>query len=162
MYNYCLKYDTFSNIIQKAFLEGFSMSYKRIVLLSLSLFCVSFQLEAMEEFDGMELEHKIVADKKGWTDLHKAAWRGDLEETKFLVQKGTNVNAPDNKGNTPLHLAAQFTDTNPAVYECLRDNGGDTNARNHAGLSPWGIIVTRKHRELTTKNAGKGLDKYGW
>lgn len=132
------------------------MSYKQIVLLSLSLVCVSFQLngmEAMEEADGMDLEDKTVANKAVWTPLHCAAWRGDLEEVRDLVEKGANINAPDYLGNTSYHLAAAsmcYT-KNPALCQYLKKNGGNENLLNYDKMSPWGIIITG--------NPGKGLSR---
>ncbi|MFZ8809680.1 MAG: ankyrin repeat domain-containing protein, partial [Pyrobaculum sp.] len=40
------------------------------------------------------------------TDLHKAALAGDAERVKELLKKGTNPNTKDEKGRTPLHMAA--------------------------------------------------------
>ncbi len=42
----------------------------------------------------------------GWTDLHKAAFVGDVERVKELLKKGADPNAQDEKGQTPLHEAA--------------------------------------------------------
>jgi hypothetical protein len=42
---------------------------------------------------------------KGETALHGAAHRGADDITKFLVEKGANVNARNKRGFTPLDLA---------------------------------------------------------
>jgi hypothetical protein len=41
-----------------------------------------------------------------WTDLHDAAYKGDVERVKKLLKKGKNPNARDEYGDTPLHWAA--------------------------------------------------------
>ena len=35
--------------------------------------------------------------------LHRASRAGDLEEVQRLLSRGTDVNARDRSGNTPLH-----------------------------------------------------------
>ena len=39
------------------------------------------------------------------TPLHFAATFGNLEAIKLLVENGTDINAPDGEGNTPLSIA---------------------------------------------------------
>ncbi len=46
-----------------------------------------------------------VRDRR--TPLMKAAFLGRLDVAKFLVDKGTDVNAKDNDGNTPVMWATQ-------------------------------------------------------
>ena len=50
-------------------------------------------------------------------ELHKAIKTGDIEQVKQLIAKGADVNATDNKGETPLHFAAVFGHT--AIAELL-------------------------------------------
>jgi ankyrin repeat protein len=48
-----------------------------------------------------------AADKVlGWTALHGAASSGSEDITKFLIEKGANVNARDKDGHTPLNVVA--------------------------------------------------------
>ena len=44
--------------------------------------------------------------KGGWSPLHCAAWKCDLEMVNRLLGKGADVNAKDRGNMTPLHLAS--------------------------------------------------------
>jgi len=75
-----------------------------------------------------------IADSSGSYPLHLAAWKGDLEIVKVLVQRGpsrANVNqqvwlhqcymisytyAQSNSDDTALHLAAQYGHTETVEY----------------------------------------------
>lgn len=44
-------------------------------------------------------------DSKGWTALHYTAQKGDIQMARLLLEKGADVNAADNFGNTVLWRA---------------------------------------------------------
>ena len=48
------------------------------------------------------------ANSRGMTPLHTAAMKGELEAAQLLVDAGSDVNAPDLEGNSPLHLASSW------------------------------------------------------
>jgi len=58
--------------------------------------------------------------------LHQAARAGDIDQVKLLISKGADVNAQDEKENTPLRYAAQ-TGKMEAV-RLLVEAGADVNA----------------------------------
>src|SRR5690348_6676468 len=45
-----------------------------------------------------------------WGDLHRAARMGDVEMIAALLARGSDVNAVDTTGATPLHAAAMSGD----------------------------------------------------
>ena len=47
----------------------------------------------------------LAAEVLAYEGLHRAAWHGDLPKLKALVASGTNLDARDAKGRTPLHVA---------------------------------------------------------
>ena len=49
-----------------------------------------------------------MTDYNGWTALHHAAHKGDLEASVELIQNGANVNAYSTSMKTPMHLAAYY------------------------------------------------------
>ena len=61
--------------------------------------------------------------------LHSAAWNGDLESIKFLLSNGTNIEARNEWGDTPLRLAAGNNQI--AVMKLLIQQGGKVNVINN-------------------------------
>ncbi|MDE0098797.1 MAG: ankyrin repeat domain-containing protein [Truepera sp.] len=53
-----------------------------------------------------------------------------------LVDAGSDMEAWDRRGRTPLHLAAQNSD-NPAVIEALLNVGADAATQDSRGNVPW-------------------------
>ena len=62
-------------------------------------------------------------DQNGWTPLHEAV-RGHSEAiVKFLVDKGADVNAPTEYGETPLEIATEFNGENHPIVNLLKSLG---------------------------------------
>ena len=66
--------------------------------------------------------------------IHDAALDGNIEAVKQHLAAGTDVNAKDKRGMTPLHLAALFE--HKEVVELLISKGADVNAKNKHGKTP--------------------------
>jgi Ankyrin repeats (3 copies) len=67
-------------------------------------------------------------------DLVTAIRNANLQVVRKLLIDGTDVNARDAEGNTPLILASFYA--NPECVELLAYKGGDVNAANNAGATP--------------------------
>ncbi len=52
-----------------------------------------------------------LIDSNGWTALHHAAEKGDLEAAEILLDSGADVNSFSNARKTPLHLASFYNQT---------------------------------------------------
>ena len=59
--------------------------------------------------------------------IHDAAKNGNIDQVKQLIAAGTNVDARDDAGHTPLQLAAGTGHT--AVVQLLITEGADVNAK---------------------------------
>lgn len=75
-----------------------------------------------------------VPDKNGFTALHEAVYKGDIDAVKCIIQcPMVDVNATDKYGKSPLHIAAEngFSDIFFELVGCRADwrmisNRGDT------------------------------------
>ncbi len=65
--------------------------------------------------------------------IHKAAFRGNLNEIKELLASGADPNDPDKKGLTPLMLATQKRHKD--VMAALISHGADVNAKLNHGFT---------------------------
>lgn len=72
---------------------------------------------------GADVNYKNTSD--GFTSLHYAISSRSVGVSKLLIDKGADINAPDNKGTTPLILAVQ-KDALP-VAKLLLERGADVN-----------------------------------
>jgi len=69
------------------------------------------------------------------TELHKAAYEGNLEEVQRIVASGkVNINARDKHGNSALALAIHFKRL--PVVKFLLENGADPTLKSKAGWAP--------------------------
>lgn len=94
--------------------------------------------------DSLKSRHEVLVDESdpdfGFTALHYAAQKGNVEIIKLLMSYDANVNVTTPDGRTPLHLAAAYA-TKATVLELL---GGYE-------LCCY-IIRYRVHNNITLKN----------
>jgi len=57
------------------------------------------------------------------------------ETFKLLFDKGVDINAKDNNGDTALHYACRYLDRKFEIIELLLENGADVNSINYNGAS---------------------------
>jgi hypothetical protein len=69
-----------------------------------------------------------------WTDLHSAAFNGDVKRVRKLLEKGENPNIKNKDGWTPLHVAAFWDRVD--VVALLLERGADPNAKDKNGETP--------------------------
>jgi len=70
---------------------------------------------------------------KGWTPLHYACTRGNLDVAAFLLAKDAQVNALSPNHTTPLMMAV--SSGNELLVKLLLDKGADLKIRNIYGMS---------------------------
>jgi ankyrin repeat protein len=80
-------------------------------------------------------------DTGNHTPLHLALIRGDTESIKLLIQKKVKLNEKTLRGETPLHMAAQFG--NKEAYNQLVAAGADLKVIDNNNLTPYDISPWR-------------------
>ncbi|MDM0059002.1 ankyrin repeat domain-containing protein [Variovorax fucosicus] len=74
-------------------------------------------------------------DEWGFTPMHGVAGEDQLEMAKYLIARGANVNAQNDSGITPLHLAAY-----PFMARLLVEAGASLEAREGGEGTPLHIL----------------------
>ena len=75
-----------------------------------------------------------------------AAEKGDIEAVKQYLAAGTDVNAMDKRGRTPLHFAAKRGQKE--LVELLIANGADVNAKTDLGNTPLHRVAAQDVKEI--------------
>ena len=97
-------------------------------------------LIGIEEVVGKDPSLVLSSDKDGMTCLHWASDRGHSEMVRFLVEKGSAVNAQDHCGNTALHIAVMAGQKE--VVRLLLDAKADITLMNAEGETSAALIKT--------------------
>jgi len=110
-------------------------------------------LQGVKDFlaNGADVNAPQVGDFT--TPLHDAALNGHKEVAELLIEKGADVNAKNNDGETPLHLT-----TNKEIAELLIAKGADVNAKDRVGKTPLDRASDNEKPEtaaLLRKHGGK-------
>ena len=116
-----------------------------------------------ENKETANLLHKHGAKTRDWLEaedaIYTAARVGHIEAVKQHLAKGTDVNAKNEEGYTPLHYAAAFGQKE--VAELLIAKGADVNAKGVDGRTPLGWAISNDETEtadLLRKHGGKTGD----
>lgn len=86
-----------------------------------------------------------IVDNDGFTRLHKAAQRGDLQSVKDLIRRGADVTLATKDGDTPLHLAAIKDHSEVVSY--LLHCGADSTKPNKNNFRPLHLACWNVHKE---------------
>jgi ankyrin repeat protein len=94
----------------------------------------------------------------GWTPLHLAAFFGQTEAARVLLDQGAEVNARSTNAmeNMPLHAAA--AGHHIEVVKLLIDRGAPVNARQHGGWTPLHSAAQVGDLEMAKALVAAGAD----
>ena len=93
-------------------------------------------------------EDKIMDYKResGFTPLHIATSKRNLDMCQMLLEHKADVHARDNRGNTPLHLA--LYDDELEISRILLEYNAEVNSRNENGSTPLLIASSNGNIDL--------------
>ena len=88
--------------------------------------------------------------------IHQAAFNENFAAVKQHIAAGTDVNAKDTYGSTPLTSAV--IGSRKEIVEILIDKGADVNGKDHIEWSPLHHAVVEGHKEIVKLLIAKGAD----
>ena len=89
--------------------------------------------------------------------IHSAAEKGNIEAVKQHIAAGTDVDAKDDGGWRPLHVATKTKQSHKEIVELLIAAGADVNAKGEMG-TPLLIAAWNGHKEIAELLIAKGAD----
>jgi len=135
------------------------ISKKNIMFLSLTLSpLISAQIISAQITSQLSEEVRTLL-------FHEAVAESNIQNIQHLLDKGVDINAKNNNGETPLHIAV--CKERPEVVTLLLKNGADVNAKDDLyGFTPLHITLRNNNLNLTKllldKNANiNAKDKSG-
>uniref|UniRef100_A0A670J4V5 NFKB inhibitor beta n=1 Tax=Podarcis muralis TaxID=64176 RepID=A0A670J4V5_PODMU len=97
----------------------------------------------------------------GYTPLHVAVLRKDLDVVSLLISGGADLNKPElSCGRSPLHLAVESQ--NPEVVECLLRAGADPESRMYVGYTPMYSALHRPDQKIPQLLREFGSEEPDW
>jgi uncharacterized protein len=92
------------------------------------------------------LERGAMVNRPGWTALHYAAAAGDETIVRLLLDKAAYIDAESPNGTTPIMMAAM----NGHIYtvKLLLDEGADATLRNQVNMSAIDFANAYGHRDI--------------
>ena len=119
-------------------------------------------------FRKLGIPENIITDFKKTTEVRerlnsellKAAKEGELSRIKTILEKGADVNAKGNFGDTPLHHATHYAaaNCNIEIVRFLIEKGADVNSETGLGDSPLAIAAESNNVELCKFLMEKGAN----
>ncbi|WP_264705646.1 ankyrin repeat domain-containing protein [Wolbachia endosymbiont (group A) of Gymnosoma rotundatum] len=95
-------------------------------------------------------------DENGWTLLHLAAWKGQLDNARLLIEKGADINAENIFGRKPIHVAAESNNTN--IIEFFLSKGMNVDDTDRYGRTPLYCASWNGHLGVVKYLVEKGAD----
>ena len=88
--------------------------------------------------------------------LLDACKNGNIDLVKKMLSYGADVNAKNNNGNTPLHLASRKGHTE--IVKLLLEHGADANVKNNDGETAFDWASYEGHTEIVKLSLEYGAD----
>ncbi|CAL1157456.1 unnamed protein product [Cladocopium goreaui] len=110
--------------------------------------------DATAEDNAVEKKNRL-----GRTELHNAVCKGDEKRVQQLLQNRASVDAKDESGRTPLHLAASEVSGPTKIIKLLLEARAMTEAKDLGGLTPLNLACDSKCEEAVAVLRSEGSPK---
>ena len=95
------------------------------------------------------IERGAVVNRKGWTPLHYAATNGHVEMVRYLLTQKAEVNALSPNESTPLMMAAMYGSDD--AVNALLAAGADPARKNQLGMTAADFATKADRERLANK-----------
>ncbi|WP_173862896.1 MULTISPECIES: ankyrin repeat domain-containing protein, partial [unclassified Wolbachia] len=96
-----------------------------------------------------------MSSSQSRNNFFKAVERGDIDAVNRLISEGADVKVENDKGETPLHIAAVWG--HKEVVEALLDKGANVNAEDEEGNTPL-VLTTDEEIKTLLQSTAKLLE----
>lgn len=107
------------------------------------LCAVSYEHPTLVDFLLKEGVYPDAWDSHGRTACHWAAWTGNIDSVKSLLDAHCDLELRDDKGRTALHWAADISYPHIDMIELLLERGADASAKDERGRTARNILENR-------------------
>ncbi|CAF0780585.1 unnamed protein product [Didymodactylos carnosus] len=105
------------------------------------------KLERVKDYVEKNFNLLTATDSDGYTPLHRASSNNHIDITKYLIEKGANVNLETNDKWTCLHCACFWN--NADLASLLIQNGANVNAQTNGGQTSLHLAASQtNHRQV--------------
>ena len=112
----------------------------------LNIACRNDNFDFVKMFLELGANIDAVSDDRGYTAVMDAVWRGNEKITKFLIEKGADLNTISKEGQSNLVLAVGAGREN--IVKLLAENGSDCDVKDMMGMSSYNYAVLFKKTRI--------------
>ena len=112
----------------------------------LNIACRTDNFQLAEQLLDLGADINSVSEDRGYTAVMDAVWRGNEKITRFLIDKGAELNTINKEGQTNLILAVGANKEN--IVRILAENGADPDIKDSMGMSAYGYATLFNQQRL--------------
>ena len=112
----------------------------------LNIACRNDNFDFVQMIYDLGAEINAVSEDRGYTAVMDAVWRGNEKITKFLIEKGADLNTINKEGQNNLILAVGAN--RESLVKLLVENGADPDVKDMMGMSAYNYAVLFKKQRL--------------
>ena len=112
----------------------------------LNIACRTDNFEFVEMLLNLGADINALSEDRGYTAVMDAVWRGNEKITRYLIEKGAELNTINKEGQTNLILAVGANKEN--IVRILAENGADPDIKDGMGMSAYTYATLFNQKKL--------------